>query len=98
LTDPDAIAARVVGQSMTPAYAEGDIVVFSPQADVTEGCDAFARLEPDHETTFKQVFFEGEAGSEQIRLQPVNEQFPPWTLPRQQVAGLYRAVMKMSRL
>jgi transcriptional regulator with XRE-family HTH domain len=98
LTDPDAFAARVVGASMAPDYREGDIVVFSPQADVTAGCDAFARLEPDHDTTFKRVFFEGEPGAEQIRLQPVNEQFAPRIVPRQQVAGLYRAVWKMSRL
>jgi SOS-response transcriptional repressor LexA len=98
LSDPDAFAARVVGASMEPDYREGDIVVFSPQADVTEGCDCFARLEPEHETTFKRVFFEGEAGSERIRLQPVNQNFPPRTLPREAVAGLYRAVWRMSRL
>jgi len=98
LTDPDAFAARVVGASMAPDYREGDMVVFSPAADVTEGCDCFARLEPEHETTFKRVFFEGAAGDERIRLQPVNQNFPPRTLPRQQVAGLYRAVWRMSRL
>jgi SOS-response transcriptional repressor LexA len=98
LSDPDAFAARVVGDSMQPDYREGDIVVFSPQADVTDGCDCFARLEPDHETTFKRVFFEGDPGAERIRLQPINPKFPPRTLPREDVAGLYRAVWKMSRL
>jgi len=98
LSDPDAFAARVVGESMLPDYREGDIVVFSPQADVTPGCDCFARLEPEHETTFKRVFFEGESGAERIRLQPVNQNFPPRTLPREAVAGLYRAVWRMSRL
>lgn len=94
--DPDAFAATVCGDSMLPDYHEGDIVVFSPQADVTDGCDCFVRLEPDHETTFKRVFFDHEAHA--IRLQPLNPQFAPTILPRESVAGLYRAVWRMSKL
>jgi hypothetical protein len=63
LEDAQAFAARVVGDSMGPTYREGDVVVFSPAAAVTDGCDCFVRLEPDHETTFKRVFFEGGDGS-----------------------------------
>jgi len=93
LHDPDAFAARVVGDSMEPEYREGDIVVFSPARDLEDGCDCFARLEPDHESTFKRVYFETGAGGEQlIRLQPVNNRYPPRTLDRENVAGLYRAV------
>ncbi|MEX1015517.1 MAG: XRE family transcriptional regulator [Phycisphaeraceae bacterium] len=94
--DPDAFAAVVVGESMMPAYGEGDIVVFSPMAEVIDGCDCFVRLEPDHETTFKRVFFDTEAGT--VRLQPLNPAFAPQVLPREQVAGMYRAVWRMSRL
>lgn len=93
LCDPDAFAARVVGDSMEPAYREGDIVVFSPSRTVTSGADCFARLEPDHETTFKRVYFErGPAGEELIRLQPLNPAYSARVLPREQVAGLYVAV------
>jgi repressor LexA len=63
LDDPDAFAARVVGDSMVPEYREGDIVVFSPARPVTSGMDCFVRTEPDHESTFKRVYFEG--GSEE---------------------------------
>lgn len=56
--DPDAFAARVVGDSMLPDYREGDIVVFSPMRDLRDGMDCFVRLEPDHQSTFKRVFFE----------------------------------------
>ncbi len=56
--DPDAFACRVVGDSMMPDYKEGDIVIFSPARAVTSGADCFVRLEPDHDTTFKRVFFE----------------------------------------
>jgi phage repressor protein C with HTH and peptisase S24 domain len=35
--DKDAFAARVHGDSMTPKYREGDIVIFSPGASPAEG-------------------------------------------------------------
>lgn len=91
--DPDAFAARVVGDSMEPAYREGDIVVFSPQRVVESGMDCFVRLEPDSETTFKRVYFEeGEDGSERIRIQPINNAYSAMVVGREEVAGLYAGV------
>lgn len=99
LDDPDAFAARVVGDSMEPEYREGDVVVFSPARPVRSGMDCFARIEPDHETTFKRVYFEQDAsGRELIRLQPLNSAYAPRLLPREQVAGLYAAVSVIRRL
>jgi SOS-response transcriptional repressor LexA len=101
VSDADAFAARVVGDSMEPAYREGDIVVFSPRVDATGGSDCFVRLSegPPHagETTFKRVYFEagveGESECGQnIRLQPLNSAYPPRVVPREAVEGLYRAV------
>lgn len=99
--DPDAFAARVVGDSMLPDYREGDVVIFSPAKPIKSGMDCFARLEPDHETTFKRVYFETAPSGEKdalIRLQPLNPAFAPSTLPREQVAGLYAAVGVMRML
>ncbi len=91
--DADAFAARVVGDSMEPNYREGDIVIFSPAKALASGMDCFVRLEPDHQSTFKRVYFEtGEDGSELIRLQPLNNRYGPRTMPREHVAGLYAAV------
>jgi repressor LexA len=91
--DPDAFAARVVGDSMMPDYREGDIVVFSPALEVKSGMDCFVRLEPDHESTFKRVYFEaGEGGAELIRIQPINEAYPARVVERERVAGLYAGV------
>ena len=73
-------------------------MVFSPARAVRNGMDVFARLEPDHETTFKRVYFEGESGSERIRLQPLNSKYPPRVVEREQVAGLYAAVTVMRRI
>jgi repressor LexA len=96
IADAQAFAARVCGESMMPDYREGDVVVFSPAAKVTDGSDCFVRLEPDHETTFKRIYFEPE--KQQIRLQPLNPKFPPRSVERVNVAGLYKAVYKIQRL
>ncbi len=96
LSDPDAFGARVVGDSMSPDYREGDIVIFSPARDASEGKDCFCRLEPDHTSTFKRVFYErGPDDEEMIRLQPLNMTYAPRVLPREGVAGLYPAVSVM---
>lgn len=96
LADPDAFAARVVGDSMEPNYQEGDIVVFSPVKEVVDGMDCFVRLEPDHESTFKRIYFQTDVeGNELIRIQPINNRYPPMTVPREQVAGLYAGVSVM---
>lgn len=95
LSDPDAFAARVVGDSMEPTYRQGDVVVFSPAAPVRSGSDCFVRLERDDETTFKRVFFEGEeagSGAVRLRLQPLNPAYPSRTVEREAVAGMYAAV------
>jgi repressor LexA len=75
-------------------------VVALPQVGVARsGNDCFARIEPDHETTFKRVYFERDPiGREMIRLQPLNSAYPPRTLLREQVAGLYPAVSVMRSL
>lgn len=95
LHDPDAFAARVVGDSMEPVYREGDIVIFSPARPIADGDDCFARLALDDESTFKRVYFEREGEDERIRLQPINSRYTPRVLGREEVAGLYRAVKVM---
>jgi repressor LexA len=95
LRDPDAFAARVVGDSMAPDYREGDIVVFSPMRDIADGDDCFARLATGDESTFKRVYFERDGDRERIRLQPINSRYAPRTYDRDEVAGLYRAVQVM---
>ena len=49
---------------------------------------------PDHETTFKRVFFDNGA----IRLQPLNPRYAPQTYKREQVAGMYRAIKRIQSL
>ena len=95
LHDPNAFAVRVVGDSMEPKFREGDIVIFSPAAEVHNGDDCFVRFAMPHETTFKRVFFESE---NKIRLQPRNEKYSPTIVDGNRINGLYRAVVKHEKL
>lgn len=91
LHDGNAFAVRVVGDSMEPKYLQGDIVVFSPAAEVQSGDDCFVRFQHPHETTFKRVFFEED---KKIRLQPRNDKYAPTFVDGARVNGIYRAVIK----
>ena len=96
--DADAFAARVHGDSMTPKYREGDIVIFSPAAAHKDGDDCFVRFADGH-TTFKRVFFEtGEGRKQVLRLQPRNEKYRPQVVPSEDVTGLYKAVYRYERV
>jgi len=95
LHDPNAFAVRVVGDSMEPKFREGDIVIFSPAAEVHNGDDCFVRFSMPHETTFKRAFFEED---NKIRLQPRNEKYSPIIAEGKRIDGLYRAVRKFEKL
>ena len=95
LHDPNAFAVRVVGDSMEPKFCEGDIVVFSPAAEVHNGDDCFIRFAMPHETTFKRVFFEPD---DRVRLQPRNEKYSPTIIDGKRINGLYRAIIKYEKL
>jgi repressor LexA len=96
--DKDAFGCRVHGDSMTPKYREGDIVIFSPALAPKDGDDCFVRFDDGH-TTFKRVFFEtAEDGTPVIRLQPRNEKYRPQVIAGEKVSGLYKAMYKYQRV
>ena len=96
--DKDAFAARVHGDSMTPKYRQGDIVIFSPAATPKSGDDCFVRFGDGH-TTFKRVFFENDPqGASVLRLQPRNEKYRPQVVPSTEVSGLYKALFRYERV
>ena len=95
LHDANAFAVRVVGDSMAPKFHQGDIVVFSPAAEVHNGDDCFIRFAMPHETTFKRAFFEPE---NKVRLQPRNDKYPPQIVDGKRINGLYRAIIKYEKL
>jgi phage repressor protein C with HTH and peptisase S24 domain/transcriptional regulator with XRE-family HTH domain len=99
LDDPHAFAVRVVGDSMEPRYREGDIVLFSPAATVRSGDDCYVRFAPESPrgstALFKRVYFDD---ADTVRLQPLNERYPPALVPLSEVAGLYRAAYRYETL
>ena len=98
VADPHAFAARVSGQSMAPKYAAGDVVVFSPAAEVRDGDDCYVRL-ADGRTTFKRVYLETDASGDRVaRLQPRNPAYDVRLVPAESITGLYRAVYRYERL
>ncbi len=92
--DSQAFAARVVGDSMHPDFREGDIVVFSPNTPARSGDDCFVRFK-DTSTTFKRFYADDERA---IRLQPLNSMYPAETYDREELTGLWPAIMKVQRL
>ena len=96
VADPDAFAARVVGDSMEPEYREGDIVIFAPSLPTPSGIDCFVRLERDNQTTFKRIYIEEDGRT--IRLQPLNRAYPPRLVDREDVSGMYAAAYVMRRI
>jgi SOS-response transcriptional repressor LexA len=100
LSDPNAFAVRVVGDSMEPRYHEGDVVILSPAASVESGGDCFVRFAVtgrphDSEATFKRVFFDG---PDCVRLQPLNERYAPLLLKPAEIEGIFRAVARYEKL
>ena len=95
LHDPNAFAVRVIGDSMEPKFQQGDIVIFSPAVEISNGDDCFVRFTLPHETTFKQVFFEPD---DKVRLQPRNHKHSPLIIEGKRINGLYRAIIKYEKL
>ena len=100
MSDPNAFAVRVVGDSMEPKYHEGDVVVFMPSAPVESGDDCFVRFAVtggpmDGESTFKRVFYDSDG---RIRLQPLNGRHAPTFAGRQEIQGMFRAAARYEKL
>ncbi len=96
VTDPKAFAITVCGDSMTPRFREGDILVISPAAPVAGGDFCFVRLDVEGQpsNTFKQVFFEDDS----IRLVSLNTSYPPQVYKREEVSGVFRAIRRVEAL
>jgi len=77
--DPDCYALRVTGDSMSPLFQDGDIVVVSPRALLVDGCIVAAYIEPDGDIV--KVYREQPDGA--VVLEPVNPEYPQLTLEPQ---------------
>lgn len=67
---------RVSGQSMFPAYQDGDLVLILLQSVLDHSGQVAAVLYDDDKATLKRV----ELGEGWVRMTPINPQFPPEVL------------------
>ncbi len=97
LTDPNAFAIVVCGDSMSPRFQEGDILIISPAHPVRSGDFCFVRIDFHGEvrSTFKQVFFDDD---KTVRLTSLNSRYETVRYPREALSGIYRAVRRLEVL
>ena len=93
--DGQAFGARVVGDSMEPRYRQGDLVIFLPNTVPRDGDDCFVRFGRDNSTTFKRFSVEPDG---RIRLAPLNGKYPVEVHRREEITGLWPAVMRIEQL
>ena len=84
--DPRAFAATLVGDCMTPEYRDGDLAVFPPDAEVTDGCAVFVELANGF-ITFKRIRL-----GDKITLVPDNPAHKARTFDDAEIARVVRCV------
>jgi len=88
---PDAVAWRVVGDSMAPRYVEGDVLIISPSCPAEPGAPCVARLKDSVGPTVKLYTPTGR----RIHLQPVNTAERPLTLKASDLAWAFRVLWRV---
>jgi SOS-response transcriptional repressor LexA len=93
--DPTAFAFVVVGDSMSPEFRDGDVVVCSPEEPISDGQAVFVRFGPERDSTctFKRVFDRGE----EVELVPDNRRHQPMIVPKSHIVRMSRVVAKWVR-
>ncbi len=71
----ESFALMVLGDSMAPEFAEGDVIVIEPEGLATDG--SFVLAQHGGEWIFRQLVAAGDAW----RLRPLNAAYPTLDLP-----------------
>lgn len=85
-------ALRVTGDSMTPDFTAGMVLIVEPDMDAHPGDFVIAR-NPDGETTFKKLTKD----DGELYLRPLNDHYPTRLLGLSKVIGVVRAVERRFR-
>jgi len=93
ITDPNAFALVVEGDSMSPRINSGDIVIVSPNTPVTNRSIAAVAIDDDR--TLKRVIF---LDDKRILLQPENENYDPTVCEIDKVKIIGKVVERRERL
>lgn len=92
VSDPNAFAFYVYGDSMEPDFPAGSLLIASPNTPVFEGDPCFVRLAAvcrSSGCTFKRVYF---TPTERVRLVPINRQHPEQVYGRDEITGLWPVI------
>lgn len=88
IADPAAYALAITGESMLPAYREGDLIVVSPAAEIRRG-DRVVTRTTDGEIMAKVL---ARRSPQEIELHSFNPNFPPRILQANSLAWMARIV------
>jgi len=92
ITDPNAFAFYVYGDSMEPQFPEGTLLIASPNSEAYDGDPCFVRFDPSAKVTgctFKCVYFNRDG---RIRLAAINQKYPEQLYDRDQINGIWPVV------
>ncbi|MEA1938926.1 MAG: XRE family transcriptional regulator, partial [Pseudomonadota bacterium] len=67
---------RVLGESMSPDFSEGDLIFVDPDMPPRPGCYVVAKRDSDNESTFKKYRPRIEGPDGYIELAPLNDDYP----------------------
>ncbi len=94
ITDPNAFALIVEGDSMSPRINSGDIVIISPNTPVISRSIAAVTIH-NEEHTLKRVIF---IDTGKVLLQPENRNYDPLVLNKNDVTFIGRVIERRERL
>lgn len=92
VSDPNAYALIISGDSMVPKFEPGDVILVSPNMGVRTGDYAVARLK-DGTVAAKRV----KAKNSHFILESINPDYPPVDCPAEEVVFLHRIVWVKQR-
>ncbi|NLX04176.1 MAG: helix-turn-helix domain-containing protein [Phycisphaerae bacterium] len=98
VSDANAFAFYVYGDSMEPDFAAGSLVIASPNSHAGDGDPCFVRFSPLSRVsgcTFKRVYFESDG---RVRLVPINRKYPEQTYRPGEIDGLWPVVRYYTRV
>ncbi|MFT3991857.1 MAG: LexA family transcriptional regulator [Luteolibacter sp.] len=91
--DPKAFGVALEGDSMSPRFCEGEMLVLMPSEEPYSGCFAVCRFADDG-VVFRRLEFMGD----QVRLVPLNTSYDPSTHSRKEFAWIYPVWGRWSQL
>jgi len=92
LNDMNAFALRISGDSMSPRFRDGDIVICSPRRPAENGDAVVAKVNAG-ETTCKIYYLDGR----NVILSPVNSRYSAQVYPVEEIKWIYPVVICQRR-